>query len=332
MSEKADRSSYGESVIPRIPPSKRRRIQTGLRRWWWLLLLLFACCTLIITLPLVYVGFPNIAQHDVDDSSLEITSMLLTAPAANSLHIRLDERLHNPSMYHPRLDAFNASLFLEDTEPNIKPYAYITVPAVHATPLATFTIDQALAVADMDQFTRYTVLVMNSEEYRLAIRGRTGLHQTGLRKTNVNYNEVVTMKGLNKLRGFNVTEFKVLLTPDPDGANLVGTVFIPNPSVMLLEMGNVTMNLFVQGDAVGTALLPDLTLRPGNNSVAMRATTNQTAVLQKLALFKDGLVPVDIVGSTAIYHGEHLSYYEAALKSNTVSIKLNLGAALAALL
>lgn len=42
--------------------------------------------------------------------------------------------------------------------------------------------------------------------------------------------------GLNKLKGFNVTEFDILLQPGSDGANMVGKVFIPNPSVMTLEM------------------------------------------------------------------------------------------------
>lgn len=42
--------------------------------------------------------------------------------------------------------------------------------------------------------------------------------------------------GLNQLKGFNVTEFRILLQPDPDGANMVGRVFVPNPSVKTLEM------------------------------------------------------------------------------------------------
>lgn len=143
----------------------------------------------------VLVGFPRKAQKDVNDSRLEIRSMVLTSPTRDSLHLRLEELLHNDSGYHPVIDAFNASLFLEDTLPNIQPFTFIEVPRIRSEDVTPITIDQNIGIANMDQFTRYTKLVMNSEEYRLAIRGSTGLHQKGLRKINVDYNEVVTLKG-----------------------------------------------------------------------------------------------------------------------------------------
>ncbi|KAI9794177.1 MAG: hypothetical protein M1816_006102 [Peltula sp. TS41687] len=331
MTDKVESSSYGKSASPPRRPGAGARLKSFLKRWWWLLLIVFICSVLIVVLPLVFVGIPRIAQRDVRNSRLEIRSMVLTDPTRDSFHLRLEELLHSDSNYHPILDAFNASLFLEDTMPDIKPFALIEVPRIRSEDVTPITIDQSVGIADLDQFTRYTKLVMNSEEYRLAIRGSTGLHQKGLRKINVDYNEVVTLKGLNKLRGFNVTEFSILLQPGPDGANMVGKALIPNPSVMTLEMGNVTMNLFVEGDLIGTSLLPDLTLRPGDNIVDMRSTTNQSLVLQKLSKFTDGMVPIDIVGNSSILNGEHLTYYEEALKSNTVSIKLNVGRAVSGL-
>ena len=44
------------------------------------------------------------------------------------------------------------------------------------------------------------------------------------------------MPGLNKLTGFNVTNFTIELNPEPDGTNMVGTVYIPNPTVMTISM------------------------------------------------------------------------------------------------
>lgn len=41
---------------------------------------------------------------------------------------------------------------------------------------------------------------------------------------------------MNALKGFNVTEFQILLSQQPDGSNMNGTVYIPNPTVMTLEM------------------------------------------------------------------------------------------------
>ena len=66
----------------------------------------------------------------------------------------------------------------------------------------------------------------------------------------------------------------------------------------------------------------------------MRSNVNQTLVLTKLTTgpkYKDGFLPIDIVGNSSIYNGAHLTYFERALQSNTQHISLNVGQALSAL-
>lgn len=61
----------------------------------------------------------------------------------------------------------------------------------------------------------------------------------------------------------------------------------------------------------------------------MRAVVNQTLVLTQLSeKFKDGMLPVDIVGNSSVYDGVHLVYFEKALASLTQHVTLNVGAAL----
>lgn len=140
------------------------------------------------------------------------------------------------------------------------------------------------------------------------------------------------MAGLNGLAGFDVTSFSIKLLPEPDGANMIGTVYIPNPSVLTITMGNVTFNNYVENEFIGTSTLSDLVLKPGNNTLPMRSTVNQTLVIQKVtATYTDGMLPVDIVGNSSVYNGQHLEYFERALQSNRQHIVLNVGAALAAL-
>ncbi|KAI9842711.1 MAG: hypothetical protein M1838_003009 [Thelocarpon superellum] len=305
-----------------------QRIKTHFRRFWWLHLIIFLAGALLLTLLLVYVAEPRIAQTGVNESTLEIDSMVLTDPTPTSFHLHQTQVLHNYNMYHPYLDGFNASLFLEDTEPNIIPFAYIQVPGVSALSDSPMVLDQTVQIVDLDQYTRYTKLVLQSEEYRVAIRGRPLLHEARYPATYVDYNEVVTLKGLNGLKGFNVTQFQILLSPAPDGANLIGTAYIPNPSVLTIAMGNVTFNLSVQGDFIGTTTIENLTLVPGNNTVPMRSTTNQSLVIEKLTQFPDGFLPIDVLGNSSVYNGQHLPYYEAALATNPQHISLNVGGAL----
>jgi hypothetical protein len=104
-----------------------------------------------------------------------------------------------------------------------------------------------------------------------------------------------------------------------------GTAVIPNPSVITVEMGNVTMNLYVKGDYIGTSTIPNLTLRPGNNSLPMTSIVNQTYVIDAVTnTYKDANLPIDIVANSSVYNGVHLTYFEKALESAPMSITLSL--------
>ena len=64
----------------------------------------------------------------------------------------------------------------------------------------------------------------------------------------------------------------------------------------------------------------------------MRSTIDQAAVIKfVIADYPDGLLPVDIVGNSSVYNGEHLPYFEDALAANTQHISLDVGSKLKAL-
>ncbi len=63
----------------------------------------------------------------------------------------------------------------------------------------------------------------------------------------------------------------------------------------------------------------------------MRSIVNQTLVLEEIVSDpKNTLLPVDIVGNSSVYNGLHLSYFEKALQSVSLSVTLDVGKALAA--
>ena len=143
----------------------------------------------------VYVGFPNIAQSQLNKSTLNMTMQQITNPTLNSVQLAQTSIAYNPSAYHPNLDGFQAALFLEDTEPNIQPFGYMDIPPIHATRATEIISNQTLTIANMDQFIAYNTLVYTSKTFRLALRGVTKLHEMKFPTATVNYNKVITMNG-----------------------------------------------------------------------------------------------------------------------------------------
>ncbi|KAL6716796.1 hypothetical protein ACLMJK_004708 [Lecanora helva] len=323
---KPEGSAHVEEVDSTMSRGFRAKTKAHLRKFWWLHLIIFISCALIIILPLIYVGFPHISQNYIDDSTLTIQSLVFSDPTPDSFHLKQTGIIGNKSPYHPNLDAFNASLSLDGGAP----YAYVKIPKVHATRQATSIVDQEVSIVDLMAFTDYTTSVLQNEEVKVEVKGRTPLHEMSFPTTTVDYKKTATMKGFNKLNGFNVTSFSILLTPEPDGTNMLGTVYIPNPTVMTISMGNVTFtNYLPTSIPLGTTTLTNLTLAPGNNTVPMRSTVNQTLVLEQLqSTYKNGFLPVDIVGNSSVYEGQHLPYFEKALASVTQHVVLDVGSAL----
>jgi len=220
---------------------------------------------------------------------------------------------------------------LEDTEPNIKPFGYLNIPATKATKTATIIVNQELEIKDAAEFARYNQLVLTSETYRVAQRGRMGLKEMAFPKTTVDFNKVVISKGLNNLKGFEVRNISITLVPAADGTNMRGQVFIPNPSPMTIDMGTVTQNVMVGDTSIGLATIPNLVLHPGDNLVDMTSASNQAAVISLItSKYPDGNLPVTITGNNSTRNGVDLPYFTAALKQQVLHTTLSLGPALKA--
>jgi cytoskeletal protein RodZ len=208
-------------------------------RWWWLHLIIFCVVFLIIALCLVYVAMPKIAQHGVDESSIEFTEVDFLNPTSESIVLTQKAILHSPSMYTPTLDAFNASLWLLTNGVfGPTPMMYIPMPQIHALhpQSSSGIVGLNVSIANLEQVTEYATTVLTKEYVETALTGRTKLHEGALPTTWINYNSSTTYKGLNGLSGFNVTNVKINVTATPGTPNLQGFAYIPNPSFLTVAM------------------------------------------------------------------------------------------------
>ncbi|KAJ5970500.1 uncharacterized protein N7479_000418 [Penicillium vulpinum] len=318
-----------ESHVNQAPVKKSfgARLAAHFKKWWWVHLIIFIACFLIILLPIVYVAYPKIAQSAVNDSTLDITEMIISNPTPESFQLEQRQVLGTHSSYHPEIYSFDSEVSLAGADS----FAHVTVPAVKSKDGAEIHFEQKVNLTDAPAFTEYTTAVMLNEEVSLNIYGRPGLKEGGLPKTTVTYNKTVVMKGLNGLKGFNVPEFFIVYPPK-NGIGMNGTVVIPNASVMTITMGNVTLDLKLNGKPIGQTFLNDLVLKPGNNTVPMLGAVDQatiiTLLLSKDNPYKDGVLPFDITGNATSYNGKELPYFTKALAANKMRVELDVRAAL----
>jgi len=312
----------------RVRLSKRQKVGRHCRRFWWLHLIIFIAVTLIIVLPVVYVGYPNIAQHDINKSSLNVTAQTTTDPAPDSMTLNLTSSLVTHSSYHPTLRAFNATVYLPDSD--IPLYSFASPQVGTASSGVEEHIFQRVELPNPDEFARFSVILAQNKTVTLYVKGRGGLKLGALPETHVNYNTPSTISGLNGLKDLVMTNFTLLKTAYSNGTNAMGVIAINNPSVLTLAMGDVTQTQFVDGIQISNSTLPNFTLLPGNNTYPIYFTTNETATVQVLQKpqYKCGLFDVDIKTNASTYNGQEIPYFTQALQSATLTTQLNIAPAL----
>lgn len=110
---------------------------------------------------------------------------------SNSFHLLQNATVGNPTQYYPRLDAFNVTLALDGGAPN----AEVELPEIIASRYTTSIIDQDVTITDMDAFIAYNEAVLNQEEVKVNVKGRTGLHEGSFPTANIEDDATATMTG-----------------------------------------------------------------------------------------------------------------------------------------
>lgn len=139
-------------------------------------------------------GYPNIAQNGINHATLDITDEAILNPSPDSVDVNLTSRFITSSSYHPNLDPFNASLYLQGSD---HPFLNLHIPEIKGAKNGTVVqVDQTnVAIENEDAFAEYCQKTLASKEYTVYLTGQGGLKQGSLPYTTVNYNNSISMKG-----------------------------------------------------------------------------------------------------------------------------------------
>ncbi|PNS15937.1 hypothetical protein CAC42_4338 [Sphaceloma murrayae] len=304
------------------PVKRKGGLKRHCARFWWIYVIAFIIAVLAVVLPLIFVAYPRIAQNGINNARLVPSAQILRNPAPGAADLTLDSFLLTDSSLHPDLDSFDASFYLEGRQ---EPFITATIPAIKAENGTVARIQQRIQITNLAEFTRYTGTLLSAQNFVVYLKGRGGLKQGALPKTNVNYDQRITLSGLNSLQGLEITYFR--LGEDlPYGSNAFGNVTIPNPSVTSASFGDVTLDLFVDGNPIGNTTVPDLNLAPGNNSYPLYATVNTTAIAGVLQSprYRCGVINLEIRGNQSVFDGAVIPYFTQPLQSSTQRTMFNL--------
>ena len=269
--------------------------------------------------------------------------MAIQNPTPDSVELGFTQMFYSDSKYDPTLYPFNASFYMLDNDDN-PPFASIRTPKITKVSNGTETEVplQRVNITHMDEFTRYVLLAFSSEEFTVALRGNGDLSTGAMPRTGVKYDQNITLKGtfrsqdgftqkhtlivltgFDHLQAFGLLSFDLMDETEADGTNAIGRAAIVNPTVMTLDLGNVTLQMAVNGTDVGVATINNLVLIPGYQEVELRTVVYQVVVGAIVLQRQNPVIPVDITGGNSTVDGQLVPYFTTMLQEVALQTDLN---------
>ncbi|OGM49896.1 hypothetical protein ABOM_001520 [Aspergillus bombycis] len=322
-----------ENTGSEVPGQRKKvaklKIQRHFRRFWFCYVL-GGVVFLAIFLPLFFIYIiPAIAQRVVDDTSLPVYAARILDPTPDSVSFSIDTSLKIPAGLSVRIDPFSLSLFNRDVKPMV-PFIDVSLDGYNLKGTTEMSISSNnTAVLDRAQFVQALTKAVYSKRFILSAKGSTTGH-LGALKAGITLDKDVELDGLDKLSGFSIDAARLILPAEEDGTNLRGTATLPNHSVVTFALGNVTLNLKTADIIIGQGYLENVVLKPGNNTMPLRATLNIRTVLENLidivgaqaSALMDGKLEISASGNSTVYNGKHIPYFEEVLNNLTITARV----------
>ncbi|KAJ5920988.1 hypothetical protein N7466_009314 [Penicillium verhagenii] len=330
--EKLD--SAGGLSLARTPTRSEK-----LRRHWkrfWLIYCTANVIFLAIFLPIFFlVIIPAIAQLVVNKSDLILINAVVNQPKPDSVMLTLETKVDLKLAIPARIENLTLSLF-ERAYGVDDAYATVTIPGQTIKGNHSMGVsDQFTILQNMTAWEDFVHQVVFQEETSLALSGQTNAY-LGVLKSHVHLNKNIVTPTLNQFSGFGISDATLVLPAESDGTNLIGNATLPNPSVISLEVGTLTMDVKAGDLVIGNATLTDVTLVPGDNTFPLRGILDISTVIKNLATvlkaeasaIKSGNLSINAVATSVVWNGTLVPYYTDILKELTLTTEIGLGAVL----
>lgn len=250
--------------------------------------------------------------------------------------------VNGPPPFTVRLDAFDLQLsnvVLNHSNANNKDVVHpsfltLAVPelAVHGT-TALVIENQTISVqnaSELSMFLTRAFAATPKDGASLRVKGYTTAH-FGVLKTAVTIDKEVHFGGVNNLAGTDVTHTEAIIPFAEDGANIQGSLRIPNTSPFTLSLGNTTCDVVgmmgpgILDGLIGSTMVTNLVISPGNQTVVYRGqldvgtlSDNVMGLTMNDEVTETGLVQIAFQGNNTVVDGQQIHYLDEVMRKINV--------------
>lgn len=279
----------------------------------------FLIFVVVIVIVVIFGIIPPVAQKALDKTTLEIETISILKPEPTKFEFSVTSYITGSSkMAHSAdIDPMEVAFYLEDQEP----FMYLPLPGVHGgDKILVQKLNHTTDIVDAKTFGTFAGTLMDTEQFEMGIRGNTKIH-LGAIKTKVKYREWVNLKGFNKLDGMVIIKY----TPTPDDEyRLTGQVVIPNPTVFTLELGDVMLDLELDGKPLGNGILPNLIISPGlKNVYEFKANMDDDNAMRLLMAVASGPTTLQVHASDVKVKGNSIPWLAAPLGAVVIDVPID---------
>ncbi|KAK8081285.1 hypothetical protein PG996_000066 [Apiospora saccharicola] len=315
MSRDSDDDPIHREKASAAPPQvgKRAKVKRHCARFW--------CCYLIavliflaIMLPVLFFKLiPAVAQRVVDDTDLPIKNATLKAVGSDLIQVSLTTSLNVPKGLKVGLDEFSLYMYNPETQGGFYPYLSLDMKPMTLSGDTDISVtEQMLRVSNHTELDTWLNRIFNDE--------MTALNMP------IHLAKAVPLAGLRKLDGVKLDGIKLILPPEADGTNIVGNFTLPNWSILIMDLGNITLDILA-GDKeilLGTATIFDAVLPPGNHTMPFRGQLYVPTLVENFggvlssqgdSLASSGKLTLGVRGNRTEVDGQRIGYLEHVLNN-----------------
>ncbi|KAK6538273.1 hypothetical protein TWF694_011152 [Orbilia ellipsospora] len=307
------------------PPGKR-----SLRQRWASLSVTRRCIyiailLLLVTLPIILgitfgVVIPSIVRKIANDAQVQVDGIGLGNPTNSFLSLDANATVIANSPVSARVVAQKYQAFIPQTDTNgdigSTPFMDFTLGDFQIKDTADVKLTAASSkVLDLDLLTSFSSQVIANQNLQLDIKSSPEI-AIGPLKYGVNIEKTLQLKGLDRLQGITVSGAKLLDQATADGTNMIANTVIPNPSSFTIQIGNLTADIAIGAIKLGTTVIRDLILHPGDNEVQIFTQLNPLLLIGRPIVSTILATPnlnIALTFTSVVFDGQHVSWLEKPL-------------------